>query len=74
MRNSRSIEFRQQVNAGLLLLAFVLILGTSAFSVTSTNALRDSIQLVAHTRNVLSLISNMEVELGKIDSNGLRYR
>ena len=73
MRNSRSIEFRQQVNAGLLLLAFVLILGTSAFSVTSTNALRDSIQLVAHTRNVLSLISNMEVELGKIDSNGLRY-
>lgn len=73
MRNSRSIEFRQQVNAGLLLLAFVLILSTSAFSVTSTNALRDSIQLVAHTRNVLSLISNMEVELGKIESNGLLY-
>ena len=73
MRSSRSIQFRQQVNTGLLILAFVLILGTSAFSVTSTNALRDSIQLVALTRNVLSLISDMEVELGKIESNGLRY-
>ncbi len=73
MRSSRSILFRQQVNIGLLALAFVLILGTSAFSVTSTNALADSIKLVNHTGAALGLISDMQVELGKVETAGLRY-
>ncbi len=73
MPKSRSILFRQQVNTGLLALAFVLILGASAFSVTSTNALGNSIQLVAHSRTTLGLISDMQVELGKVESSGLRY-
>jgi signal transduction histidine kinase/DNA-binding response OmpR family regulator len=73
VRKGRSVLFRQQVNIGLLVLAFLLILGTSAFSVTSTNALGDSIQLVNHTRTTLGLIGDMQVELGSIESSGLRY-
>jgi signal transduction histidine kinase/AmiR/NasT family two-component response regulator len=68
-----SVEFRHQVNNGLLALAFVLILGTSLFSVASTNALSDSIELVNHTRKILSMINRMDVALGRVESDGLRY-
>jgi signal transduction histidine kinase/DNA-binding response OmpR family regulator len=73
MRRGRSILFRQQVNIGLLALAFLLILGTSAFSVVSTNALGNSIRLVSHTRTTLGVIADMQVELGKIETSGLRF-
>ncbi len=73
MDNGHSSKFRHQVNNGLLALAFVLILATSAVSVTSTNELGASIGLVSHTHQTLELLTRMKVATGDAQANGLRY-
>lgn len=73
MESGNSSKFRHQLNNGLLALAFVLILATSAVSVTSTNELGASIGLVSHTHRTLELLTRMKVATGDAQANGLRY-
>ena len=73
MDSGHSSKFRHQVNNGLLALAFVLILATSAVSVTSTNELGASIGLVSHTHQTLEVLTRMKVATGDAQANGLRY-
>ncbi|HPW33602.1 MAG TPA: ATP-binding protein, partial [Arenimonas sp.] len=73
MEAGNSGKFRHQINNGLLALAFVLILATSAVSVTSTNELGASIGLVSHTHQTLELLTRMKVATGDAQANGLRY-
>ena len=73
MNESHSSKFRHQLNNGLLALAFVLILATSAVSVTSTNELGASIGLVSHTHQTLELLTRMKVASVDAQANGLRY-
>ncbi|MEO8000549.1 MAG: ATP-binding protein [Arenimonas sp.] len=73
MPNTSSGRFRRQLNYGLLALAFVLILATSAVSVTSTNELGDSIGQVSHTHQTLELLTRMKVATGDAQANALRY-
>lgn len=73
MIESHSSIFRHQLNNGLLALAFVLILATSAVSVTSTNKLGASIGLVSHTHQTLELVTRMRVATGDARANGLRH-
>ncbi len=70
---SRSAQFRNRANVGMLALAFVVILITSFVSVRSINALRDSITLVGHTMEVKDDLSALRSELGQMESDGLRY-
>ncbi len=73
MPNTSGGKFRHQLNYGLLALAFVLILATSAVSVTSTNELGASIGLVSHTHQTLELLTRMKVATGDAQANGLRF-
>ena len=73
MPQSLTAQFRNRANVGLLALAFVVILITSFVSVRSINALRDSIALVAHTVEVKDKLSTLQVELGMMETEGLRY-
>jgi signal transduction histidine kinase/DNA-binding NarL/FixJ family response regulator len=70
---SRSAQFRNRANVGLLALAFVVILVTSIISVRSTNSLADSIELVSHTLNVKDDLTALQVELGMMEADGLRF-
>jgi len=70
---SRSAQFRNRANVGMLALAFVVILITSIISVRSINALRDSIALVNHTMEVKDDLSALRTELGQMESDGLRF-
>lgn len=70
---SRSTQFRNRANVGMLALAFVVILITSFVSMRSINDLRDSIMLVNHTVAVKDDLSALRSELGQMESNGLRY-
>jgi signal transduction histidine kinase/CheY-like chemotaxis protein len=70
---SRSAQFRNRANVGMLALAFVVILITSIISVRSINALRDSITLVGHTMAVKDDLNALRSELGRMESDGLRY-
>ncbi len=70
---SRSVQFRNRANVGLLALAFVVILITSFVSVRSINDLRDSIERVEHTIQVKDQLTTLQVELGMMESEGLRY-
>jgi signal transduction histidine kinase/DNA-binding response OmpR family regulator len=70
---SRTAQFRNRINVGLLALAFVVILITSIISVRSTNALAGSIELVAHTLNVKDDLTALQVELGMLEADGLRF-
>ncbi len=70
---SRSTQFRNRANVGMLALAFVVILITSFVSVRSINALRDSIALVSHTRQVQNDLGTLRNELTQMESDGLRY-
>lgn len=73
MASGRNISFRNQLNNGLLALAFVLILGTSAFSVSSTNLLDASIEMVSHSQNAKDLISRAKLALASAEANRIRY-
>jgi len=73
MASSRNVLFRNRLNNGLLILAFVLILATSAVSVSSTNELGASIGMVNHTNQTLALITRLKVAIGEAQGNGLRY-
>ena len=70
---SRTAQFRNRANVGLLALAFVVILITSIISVRSTNALADSIELVGHTLSVKDHLTELQVEMGMLESDGLRF-
>ena len=70
---SRTAQFRNRANIGLLALAFVVILITSFVSVRSINALRDSIALVGHTMEVKDNLAALRTELDQMESAGLRY-
>lgn len=70
---SRSVQFRNRANVGLLALAFVVILITSFVSVRSINDLRDSIDRVEHTVEVKDRLTTLQVELGMMETEGLRY-
>ncbi|MGH8108344.1 MAG: ATP-binding protein [Arenimonas sp.] len=73
MGDSQNSRFSHRLNNGLLALAFVLILATSAVSVSSTNELGASIGLVSNTQQTLALLTRMKVAIGDAQSNGLRY-
>ncbi len=70
---SRTVQFRNRANVGLLALAFVVILITSFVSVGSINALRDSIALVGHTMEVKDDLAELRTEVDQMESDGLRY-
>jgi signal transduction histidine kinase/CheY-like chemotaxis protein len=70
---SRTAQFRNRVNVGLLVLAFVVILITSITSVRSTNALADSIALVSRTLVVKDHLTDLQVQLGMMEADGLRF-
>jgi signal transduction histidine kinase/DNA-binding response OmpR family regulator len=70
---SRKAQFRNRVNVGLLALAFVVIVITSIISVRSTNALAESIELVTHTLNVKDDLTALQVELGMLEADVLRF-
>ena len=70
---SRTAQFRNRANAGLLALAFMVILITSFVSVGSINALRDSIALVGHTMEVKDDLAELRTEVDQMESDGLRY-
>ena len=70
---SRSAQFRNRANVGLLGLAFVVIIVTSLISVRSTNALGESIELVTHTLDVKDDLTEMQVELGMVEIDGMRF-
>ena len=70
---SRSAQFRNRANVGMLALAFVVILITSIISVRSINALRDSIILVGHTIAVKEALSELKTEIIQMQAQGLRY-
>jgi len=70
---SRTAQFRNRANVGMLALAFLVILITSFVSVRSINALRDSITLVGHTMEVKDDLGALRTELGQMESDGLRY-
>jgi signal transduction histidine kinase/DNA-binding response OmpR family regulator len=69
MSSMRSIQFRDRLNNGLLALAVMLILLTSLISVRSTNALRDSIEMVHRTRDVKDAIN----DFGRVESESEAY-
>ncbi|WP_324317268.1 ATP-binding protein [Arenimonas sp.] len=73
MMGNRSSQFRRRINNGLLALAVVLILATSAVSVWSTNALSNSIDLVNHTYQVKEAISEVRLVSADSETYGLRY-
>ncbi len=73
MPPSRAAQFRNRANVGLLGLAFVVILITSIISVRSTNALGESIELVSHTLNVKDDLTEMQVMLGMLEVDGVRF-
>ena len=73
MPESRSAQFRNRANVGMLALAFVVILVTSFVSVRSINALRDSIIVVGHTIAVQGAISELKTEITQMQAQGLRY-
>ena len=73
MPESRSAQFRNRANVGMLALAFVVILITSFVSVRSINALRDSIIVVGHTIAVQGAISELKTEITQMQAQGLRY-
>ena len=70
---SRSAQFRNRANVGMLALAFVVILITSFVSVRSINDLRDSIAMVNHTIQVQDNLGALRTQLGQMESDGLRY-
>ncbi|MEQ1512033.1 MAG: ATP-binding protein [Lysobacteraceae bacterium] len=70
---SRTAQFRNRVNVGLLVLAFVVILVTSIISVRSTNALAESIERVTHTLQIKDDLTALQVELGMMEADGLRF-
>jgi signal transduction histidine kinase/DNA-binding NarL/FixJ family response regulator len=73
MSSMRSIQFRDRLNNGLLALAVMLILLTSLISVRSTNALRDSIEMVHRTRDVKDAINNFGRVLSESEAYNLLY-
>ena len=70
---SRAAQFRNRANVGLLALAFLVIVATSIISVRSTNELGDSIERVSHTIRVKDTLTGLQVELGMMESAGLRF-
>ncbi|NOT88001.1 MAG: response regulator [Lysobacter sp.] len=70
---SRTAQFRNRANVGLLALAFVVILATSIISVRSTNDLAESIERVSHTLDVKDDLTALQVELGMMEADGLRF-
>jgi signal transduction histidine kinase/DNA-binding response OmpR family regulator len=70
---SRTAQFRNRANVGLLALAFVVIVITSIISVRSTNQLGDSIDRVTHTMEVKDTLTGLQFELGMMEADGLRF-
>ena len=73
MPPSHSAQFRNRANVGLLALAFVVIIITSVISVRSTDALGESIQLVTRTLDVKDDLTEMQVALGMMEVDGMRF-
>ncbi len=70
---SRSAQFRNRANVGLMALAFVVILITSIISARSTHELGVSIRKVAHTIQVKDSLTELQVVLGMMESEGMRF-
>jgi signal transduction histidine kinase/DNA-binding response OmpR family regulator len=70
---SSKTQFRNRANTGLLALAFAVIAITSIVSVSSINALRDSLDWITHTLTVRDEMATLQGELGLMESDGLRY-
>ena len=70
---SRSAQFRNRANVGMLALAFVVIFITSFVSVRSINELRDSIGMVGQTIAVKDALSELKIEIIQMQAQGLRY-
>lgn len=70
---SRSAQFRNRANVGLMALAFVVILITSIISARSTHELGVSIRKVTHTIQVKDSLTELQVVLGVMESDGLRF-
>jgi signal transduction histidine kinase/DNA-binding response OmpR family regulator len=69
----RTAQFRNRINVGLLAMAFVVILITSIISVRSTHALAGSIEVVTRTLDVKDDLTALQVELGLLEVDGLRF-
>jgi signal transduction histidine kinase/ActR/RegA family two-component response regulator len=73
MPSSRVHRFLHRANIALLGLSFALIAITATVSVLSINRLRDTVQSVTHTVELRDLLWTMKVELGQMETDGLRY-
>ena len=70
---SSKTKFRNRANTGLLALAFAVIAITSVVSVSSINALRDSLDWITHTLTIRDELATLQRELGLMEADGLRY-
>jgi CHASE3 domain sensor protein len=73
MATLRSLQFRDRLNYGLLVIAVILILMTSVISVHSTRSLRDSIERVHEARVMKEAISDFRISSGEDEAFGLRF-
>ena len=57
---SSKTKFRNRANTGLLALAFAVIAITSVVSVSSINALRDSLDWITHTLTIRDELATLQ--------------
>ena len=69
----RLSSFRYRVFNGLLLLAVVVVMGTSIVSLRATDELHRSVVMASHSQRIMEQISHFWGLLGDSESHGLRF-
>ena len=69
----RPSSFRYRVYNGLLLLAVVVLMGTSIMSLRATDELQRSVVMASHSQRIMEQISHFWGLLGDSESHGLRF-
>ena len=68
----RLSSFRYRIFNGLLLLAVVVLMGTSIMSLRATDELQRSVVMASHSQRIMEQISHFWGLLGDSESHGLR--
>ena len=69
----RLSSFRYRVYNGLLLLAVLVVMGTSIISLRATDELQRSVVMASHSQRIMEQISHFWGVLGDSESHGLRF-
>ena len=69
----RPSSIRYRVYNGLLLLAVVVLMGTSIMSLRATDELQRSVVMASHSQRIMEQISHFWGLLGDSESHGLRF-